>query len=103
MQFLSPILLLRFSNPGAQVADSRGYLYTAIIYSIVSIPMFLIVFFTSKEVVQPSAEQEKFSVSATIKNLVQNKIDGRSIRPISCKSGSALRAKIVLCLLHTCR
>ena len=73
VQFLSPILLLRFSAAGAQVADSRGYLYTAIIYSIISIPMFLIVFFTSKEVVQPSGEPAKFSVADTIKNLVQNK------------------------------
>ena len=69
VQFLSPILLLRFSAAGAQVADSRGYLYTAIIYSIISIPMFLIVFFTSKEVVQPSGEPAKFSVADTIKNL----------------------------------
>ena len=73
VQFLSPILLLRFSAAGAQVADSHGYLYTAIIYSIISIQMFLIVFFTSKEVVQPSGEPAKFSVADTIKNLVQNK------------------------------
>ena len=51
VQFLSPILLLRFSAAG----------------------MFLIVFFTSKEVVQPSGEPAKFSVADTIKNLVQNK------------------------------
>ena len=35
--------------------------------------MFLVVFFTSKEVVQPSGEPAKFSVADTIKNLVQNK------------------------------
>ena len=73
VQFLSPILLLRFSAAGAEVADGRGYMYTAIIYSIVSIPLFLIVFFTSREVVQPTGDQAKFSISDTIKNLVQNK------------------------------
>lgn len=72
---LSPILLLAFSHKGAEVADSRGYLFTVILYAIISIPMFLVVFFTSKEVVQPSkaAQNQKFSIKDTIKNLVTNK------------------------------
>ena len=73
VQFLSPILLLRFSAAGAEVADSRGYVMTAILYAIISIPLFLGVFFTSKEVVQPKGGQQAFSLADTIKNLVQNK------------------------------
>ena len=73
VQFCSPILLLAFSAKGAEVADSRGYMWTAILYGIVSIPLFLGVFFTSRENVMPVGEPKKFSFSETIKNLVQNK------------------------------
>ena len=54
-------LALMFSQPGAEVADGRGYMMTALIYAIVSIPLFLIVFFTSKENVQPTGKPAKFS------------------------------------------
>lgn len=72
---LSPILLLAFSAKGAEVADSKGYLMTVIVYGIVSIPMFLVVFFTARENVKPleSSMNRKFSFSETIKNLVTNK------------------------------
>lgn len=72
---LSPVLLLAFSNKGAEVADGKGYLYTAILYAIISIPLFLAVFFTSKEVIRPTADQaaRKVSFGETVKNLVTNK------------------------------
>ena len=46
---------------------------TAVVYGIISIPLFLIVFFTSKEVVQPVANPAKFSFKDTILNLAKNK------------------------------
>lgn len=66
-------LALKFSEPGAEVANGRGYMMTAIIYGVLSIPLFLIVFATAKEQVKPMAIKNKFSAKDTIKNLVQNK------------------------------
>ena len=73
VQFLSPFLLLRLSVAGGEAADSRGYLYTAIIYSIVAVPMFWAVFISSKEVVKPGGNQAGLSISGTIRNLIKNK------------------------------
>ena len=70
---LSAGLALRFSTAGAAVADGQGYMTTAIIYGLVSIPLFLLVFATSKENVQPVGEPQKFSFTGTINNLVKNK------------------------------
>lgn len=70
---LSSVIMLYFSAPGAEVADSNGYLYTAIVYAAISIICFLAVFFTSRENVIPAAKKEKFSLSDTIKTLVSNK------------------------------
>lgn len=73
VQFLSPILLLAFSAPGAEVADSHGYTWTAVVYGALAIPMFLIVFFTSRENVAPVETGKKFSIKETVANLVKNK------------------------------
>ncbi len=73
VQFCSPMLLLAFSARGAEVADSRGYMMTAILYGTVSIPLFLGVFFTSRENVQPTHTTGHFSFTETVRNLVQNK------------------------------
>lgn len=70
---LSSVIMLKFSAPGAEVADSRGYFYTGLIYAITSIPCFLAVFFTSKEHVMPEKAPEKFSLLDTLKNLAANK------------------------------
>ena len=70
---LSSVLMLRFSASGAEVADSRGYLMTAVIYAIISIPLFLIVFFTAKENIMPEGKPPKFSFKDTLGNLVKNK------------------------------
>lgn len=72
---LSPVLLLAFSHAGAKNADARGYLATVIVYGIISIPLFLVVFFTSRENVKPLAStvNRKFSFKETFKNLFTNK------------------------------
>ncbi len=71
---LSPVLLLKFSSvANAEVADARGYMMTVILYSIISVPLFLIVAYTAKEHVQPTGEPQKFSLVDTFKNLVNNK------------------------------
>jgi len=70
---LSATLALRFSGQNAEIANGHGYMMTALVYGIISIPLFLIVFATSKENVQPVGEPQKFSVKDTINNLVKNK------------------------------
>lgn len=70
---LTSVMMLRFSAAGAEVADSNGYLYTALVYAIISIPCFLAVFFTSRENVMPEKAPEKFSLKDMIKHLISNK------------------------------
>lgn len=70
---LSATLMLKFSAAGASVADGKGYLTTALIYAIISIPLFLLVFATAREVVIPKGQAGKFSFSETVGNLVKNK------------------------------
>lgn len=69
----SATLLLKFSGAGAEVANGKGYMMTAVVYGIISIPLFLTVFFTAKENVQPVGGIQKFSFKDTINNLVRNK------------------------------
>lgn len=68
-------LALYFSGSGAQVATGHGYMMTALVFSIISIPLFLAVFLTSREVVKKSklAEKARFSIKDTITNLITNK------------------------------
>lgn len=70
---LSAGLALRFSGEGAEVANGHGYMITALIYAIISIPLFLIVFATAKEKVQPMHGTQAFSFKDTVNNLVRNK------------------------------
>lgn len=70
---LSAGLALRFSGEGAEVANGHGYMMTALIYAIISIPLFLIVFATAKEKVQPMHGTRAFSFKDTVNNLVRNK------------------------------
>jgi len=70
---LTSVILLKFSAPGAEVPDSHGYLMTAIVYALISVPCFLAVFFSSKEYVMPEKKAEKFSLKEVFKNLVSNK------------------------------
>ena len=66
-------LALKFSGAGAEVANGHGYMMVALVYGIISIPLFLIVFFTSEEVVQPVGNPQPFSFKETVSNLVKNK------------------------------
>lgn len=66
-------LALFFSAPGAEMADGSGYFMTMLIYAAISIPLFLLVFFSSREVVQPVHSDAKFSLKGTLRNLVSNK------------------------------
>ena len=73
---LSPVLMLKFSGAGAEVANGKGYMMTAVVYGIIAVPMFLAVFFTARENIQPVHAPEKFSLGKTIANLVGNKYLG---------------------------
>lgn len=66
-------MMLNFSGAGAEVANGRGYLMTALIFAIISVPLFLAVFFTSKEQIVPTEAPGKFSLKEMISNLVNNK------------------------------
>lgn len=70
---LSAGMALEFSGAGAEVANGHGYMMTAVAYAIISIPLFLVVFATAKENVQPIGELQKFSFKDTVGNLVKNK------------------------------
>lgn len=72
VNFCTSSLMLAFSG-GAEVATKRGYFITAVIYSVAAVPLFLLVFKFSKEVVQPKGDMKKVPISTTIKNLVGNK------------------------------
>ena len=61
-------MALHFSGSNAEVATGHGYMMTAIVYSIIAIPLFLIVFATSKEVIGTGREQQKISPKQTVKN-----------------------------------
>lgn len=69
----SVTLMLKFSGEGASVASGHGYMMAAIIYGIIAVPLFLAVFFTAKENVQPVDGAQKFSFKDTVNNLVKNK------------------------------
>ena len=66
-------MALHFSGSNAEVATGHGYMMTAIVYSIIAIPLFLIVFATSKEVIGTGREQQKISPKQTVKNIVTNR------------------------------
>ena len=66
-------LMLALSGKGATVASSRGYTMTAVIYGVISIPLFLVLFFTAKEKIQPQKTADKFSLKDVVGNLVKNK------------------------------
>lgn len=66
-------LALHFSGSGAEVATGHGYMMTAVVYAIIAIPLFLIVFFTSKEVILPERKVERLHFSETLGGMVKNK------------------------------
>jgi sugar (glycoside-pentoside-hexuronide) transporter len=62
--------VLYFSGGGRPV--THGYTIAAMIFSLITIPLFVIVFFTTREVVKPLRE-EKISVAESIKATVRNR------------------------------
>lgn len=72
VNFCSSFIMLKFSN-GSEVATGRGYFYTAVIYAIISIPMFLAVFASSREIIKVADDKRKVPISETFKNIVGNK------------------------------
>lgn len=71
INFGSPILLLALA--GSETIDQNSYLFAAIIFGILSLPMFYIVFKNSKEVVMPRETNEKVSILRNLKIIFSNK------------------------------
>lgn len=72
INFAASNLMLAFSG-GAEVANKHGYLMAAVVFSTLSVPLFLIVFKMSREVIPAAPGQNKMTVGSVIKNLVTNK------------------------------
>lgn len=72
VNFFSSFIMLRFSD-NSEIATERGYFMTAIIYALISIPMFIAVFISSREVIRIDDKQSKISLAETFKNIVGNK------------------------------
>ena len=70
------LLALKFSGEGAEVANGRGYMLTAILFSCIAVVLFLIVFKTSREVIRPKVEpgtRSKINPLDSLKGMVTNK------------------------------
>lgn len=66
-------MALFFSGQDAEVATGHGYMMTAIVYGIIALPLFYIVFSTSKEVIGTDRKQTKIAPKQTVKNIVTNR------------------------------
>lgn len=71
INFGSPILLLALA--GSETIDQNSYMFAAIIFAVISLPMFYIVFRNSKEVVMPRVSSEKVSIVRNLKVIFSNK------------------------------
>ncbi|MCL2895054.1 MFS transporter [Brenneria tiliae] len=65
-------LALIFSGSGAKVVTQYGYTMMAVVYAVISVILFLLVFFTAKEKVQPKKGRTP-TLKETYKNLLSNK------------------------------
>jgi GPH family glycoside/pentoside/hexuronide:cation symporter/probable glucitol transport protein GutA len=63
-------LILLFS--GGETPIARGYTITTAFFAVLAIPMFILIFFTSREVVKP-VEEKKVSIRETIRVVLTNK------------------------------
>lgn len=71
---ISMPLLLKFSGVGdGATVTIHGYTMTAIVFSLISIPLFYLVFKTSKELVQPVETNKKVTLKKTAKVVLSNK------------------------------
>jgi GPH family glycoside/pentoside/hexuronide:cation symporter/probable glucitol transport protein GutA len=70
LSLISMPLILFFS--GGERPAAQGYTITTAIYAVVAIPLFLLLFFNSREVVKP-VEEKKVSIKETIRVVLTNK------------------------------
>lgn len=70
---LSVPLALYFSGSQAKSITLHGYTMTAIVYALLSLPLFWLVFFTAKENIQPDKNRATPTLRETFKNLICNK------------------------------
>lgn len=68
----SSLILIAFSG-GSEEITGGSYTAVAIIFAVISLPMFFIVFKNSKEVIMPRVSQEKVSIRANLKSIFTNK------------------------------
>lgn len=71
INFGSPILLMALA--GSDTITKGSYMIAAIIFAIISLPMFYIVFRNSQEVIMPKVNQEKVSIIKNLKIILTNK------------------------------
>lgn len=72
INFASSIILVKISGSSEQISGS-SYTIAAIIFAIISLPMFFMVFKNSKEVIMPKTSTEKVSIAKNLKVIFTNK------------------------------
>lgn len=72
INFASSLILVKISGNTEQITGS-SYTIVAIIFAIISLPMFFMVFKNSKEVIMPKTSTEKISIAKNLKIIVSNK------------------------------
>lgn len=68
---ITPVLLVALS--GSHKITSTGYTKVAILFAILSLPIFYFTALNCKERIHPTSSQEKVKISETIKSVVKNK------------------------------
>lgn len=66
-------MILHFSGAEAGAADEKGYMMTAMLYSVITIPLFFIEFLTSKEVIGGNGNAGRISPKETIRGVLSNR------------------------------
>jgi GPH family glycoside/pentoside/hexuronide:cation symporter/probable glucitol transport protein GutA len=73
LNLISMPLIIYFSGVGdGKTILPKGYTITTVIYAVIALPLFLLLFFTSREVVKP-VEEKKVRISESIKAVITNK------------------------------
>ena len=72
VSFGAALLLTQFSG-SAEVITGKAYTMVAVIFALISTPMFFIVFKNTKEVITPDVSNEKVSLKTSLKVIASNK------------------------------
>ena len=72
VSFGAALLLTKFSG-SSEVLTGKSYTMVAILFAIISLPMFFIVFKNSKEVITPKVGSDKVSLKSSLKVIAANK------------------------------